>query len=1010
MTEDNQGNYWICSDGHGFCKMNKKTGATTWYRHNAFKNSISQNNVKSVYYDEEDNVLWLGTHMGGLNKFDPVTERFTNYRARSVTRQEDMSNTVCDIKPYKDNLVLATHGGVFLFNKKTETYTEIQSTGGDSLCVEYAFHVYIDDEGVAWISGDKKGVFSYNLETKKLTKYSTETIGNRISGNMVNCSYKDSQGRIWLCMAETGIELYNPETNTLTNYNVTNNRLLNNCVYGACEISPNKFIFIMDNGFSYLDLNKGNFRNFLVGENIPLKALNQNAIYRSQSGEVFIGGIDGMVSFRTDFLEKQSEDYNIFPIKMFINDKEVKVNDETKILTKALSVTKRIQLRHEQRMFSIVYAAPNYFASFKDEIVYKLENFSDTWSLLRRDNYITYTNLNPGVYRLIVKSKSKANADEHQSVLEIEVLPPWYRTIWAYLVYLVLLFVILRTIIHVYKNRLRLQAELEYERKHIEDVENLNKQKLQFFTNISHEFRTPLTLIIGEIELLMQVQSFLPAVYNRILNVYKSSMQLQSLISELLDFRKQEQGHMHIKACEHNVIKFLRENFLLFKEYSLTKDIDFTFDNDVDELNLYYDEKQFQKVINNMLSNAFKHTPEGGKIVLSVSDQPEGVAISVMNTGTVISAKDMKRLFDRFYQSDDEIISSRSGTGIGLALTKGIMELHHGSISVSSSKETGTIFKAVLLKGSSHFTPDELTSDKIGAYEQQPTEVQLAQVSEMEEKPDFTVDEEKKYVALLVEDEATLLELLNDIYKPYYHTYTANCAEKALELIEEVQPDIIVSDIQMPGMSGLELCKKIKSDIDTCHIPVVLLTARTALEHKLEGLNTGADDYIVKPFDTNILLARCRNLINNRIVLQEKFTQQPQLSAQVFATNELDKEFMDKALKIIEDNLENCEFSATIFAQEMAIARTKLFVKVKAITGQTPNDLIVTMRLKKAAYLLKNDFHLSVADISDKTGFKTPRYFSRCFKERYKVTPLNYRKGKTGSADETPDESETDEE
>ena len=624
-----------------------------------------------------------------------------------------------------------------------------------------------------------------------------------------------------------------------------------------------------------------------------------------------------------------------------------------------------------------------------------MENFSDTWSVLRPDNYVTYTNLSPGVYKLIVKSTSKGKTSDHLSVLEIEVLPPWYRSVWAYMVYLLLIFLTLRITIRVYKNRLKLQTELEYERKHIEDVEELNKQKLQFFTNISHEFRTPLTLIIGEIELLMQVQSFMPAVYNRILNVYKSSMQLQSLICELLDFRKQEQGHMKIKASAHDVIKFLHENFLLFKEYSLTKDIDFSFETNVDEQQLYYDEKQFQKVINNLLSNAFKHTPPHGKIVLNVSDKESEVVISVMNTGKPIASKDIDLLFTRFYQTDDEIKSSRMGTGIGLALTKGIMQLHHGRISVSSSREEGTIFKVTLLKGTNHFTTEELTTNQIETYESHATQVQLAKVSEMEFHSELKMSDDKTYNVLLVEDDSCLLNLLNDIFTPFYQTFMASNAEEALEILSANQPDIIISDIQMPGMSGLELCKKIKSDIDTCHIPIVLLTARTGLEHKLEGLNTGADDYIVKPFDTNILLARCRNLINNRIVLQEKFTNQPQLTSQVFATNELDKEFMDKALSIIEANLDNTDFSAIVFAQEMAIARTKLFVKIKAITGQTPNDLIVTMRLKKAAYLLKNDLRLSVADISDKTGFKTSRYFSHCCKERYKITPLNYRKGKT---------------
>ena len=993
MTQDNDGNLWICTDGNGLCKLNLETNETKWYKHHIARNSISQDNVKSISFDSEENVLWIGTHMGGLNKFDLKTERFTNYLSHPAYKQEDKSNTICDILPLGDELILATHAGVFTFNKKTEMYQSVFNSPSDSLRVDFAFDLQIDSDSILWISGDKKGLFSYDLRKKVLSTYSKESSENKISGNIVNCSYKDSKNRLWLCMAESGIELYNAENKTFTNFNVKDNHLLNNCVYGVCEISPDKFIFTMDNGVAYLDMKNNTFRNFLAGENIPLQALNQNAVYRASNGDIYIGGINGMISFKTDVLNRHPKDYSIFPLKMYVHDKEIKVNDDTKILSKSLSVTKKIKLNYQQSMFSIVYSTPNYVSAYKDEIVYKLENFSHTWSVLRPDNYITYTNLNPGVYKLIVKTNSKTGGAGGMSELEIEILPPWYRTLWAWGIYVILLVTVSYVIIRVYKNRLKLQAALAYEHKHSEDVENLNRQKLQFFTNISHEFRTPLTLIISEVELLMQVKSFLPAVYNRILTIYKSSMQLQSLISELLDFRKQELGHMHIKVSKQNLVRFVRENYLLFKEYAMTKNIDFLFEHDSDEILLYYDEKQLQKVMNNLLSNAFSRTPANEKIIIHIDEQESVVNISVVNTGTVIEPRDIGRIFDRFYQSDAERNSTHMTTGIGLALTKAIVELHHGTISVSSSQEMGTCFKVVLLKGKKHFKDEELNFSPV-ICECQSDKLKLAQINEMEEQPEIHEDANKKYKILIVEDDANLLKVLTDIFNPYYQTYKADCGEKALEILANVQPDIIISDILMPGISGLELCKRIKKSLDTCHIPVVLLTAKTGLEYKLEGLNTNADDYIIKPFDTNILLARCRNLIHNRIILQEKFTSQPQEAAQVFATNKLDKVFMDKALQIIEENIENNNFSTTIFAQEMAIARTKLFTKIKAITGQTPNELIITMRLKRAAFLLRNNVELSITEISEKAGFKTPRYFSRCFKGKYMVTPLNYRKGK----------------
>ena len=1007
MTQDADGRFWICTDGNGLCRLNVQTGEKKWYQHERQKNSLSQNNVKSVYFDRELNAVWIGTHIGGLNKLDLSTNRFSHYVCTSEGVSFEKSNTICDIIPYRDNLLLATHSGLYLFNKGTGNFTPLFKGTPDTESIDFSFDIQIDSTGVLWVAGDKDGVFAYNLNTKELIKYSPKSVEHKLSSASANCIYCDSKNRIWACMTQSGVDLYDPSADSFVNFNVEKNGLLNNSVYGVYEVAPDKLIFIMDNGFSYFDYQTKTAQNFIVGENFPLKAINQNAIYRADDGTIYIGGTDGMISFGLDFLEHQSDNYRIFPLKLYLNDKEVKVNDETGILTTALSGTKKITLPPHQPMFSILYAITDYLPYAKNDVIYKLENFSDSWSVLRDDNYITYTNLNPGTYKLIVKSYPNNPSTTVLSELEIEVLPPWYRTYWAYFLYAVALFVIVRVMIHTYENRLRLQTELKYERKHIEDIENLNRQKLQFFTNISHEFRTPLTLIIGEIELLMQVKSFLPSVYNRILNVYKSSMQLQSLISELLDFRKQELGHMHIKVSEHNMVKFLRDNYQLFKEYALSRNVEFNFIYASDEINVYYDEKQFQKVINNLLSNAFKHTPSGESIILKIEETKNRVLITVEDTGKGMAEKELDRIFDCFYQTDEEIASTRIGAGIGLALTKGIVELHHGTISVESYLNKGTIFYVTLFKGSSQFKPEELNPDSIVKYEKLPNAEQLQEVTEMEKIPDNELTEEKKFKILIVEDDASLLNLLKEIFEPYYFTELASTAQDALQRLEEIQPDLILSDIQMPGMSGLELCKKVKREIDTCHIPVVLLTARTGLEHKLEGLNTGADDYIVKPFETNILLARCRNLINNRIILQEKFTQQPHVTAQVFATNALDKEFMDKAMKIIDDNLDNYEFSATTFAQEMAIARTKLFVKIKAITGQTPNDLIVTMRLKKAAYLLKNDLKLSVAEISEQTGFKSPRYFSRCFKERYKYTPLNYRKG--GSETDIPEDTSTSE-
>lgn len=990
MVEDNEHFLWICTEGNGLCRLNPETGEAKWYKHQeGIRNSISHNNLKSIYFDKDNNVLWIGTHLGGLNKFDLKTERFTRYACGTSSK----SNTVCDIVPHQDELLLATHDGVYRFHPKNGTFDPMFKDTESGGVIKLALDLQLDAQGVLWIAGAEKGVYAYDFRNGKLKSYEYDRMNAAgVSSNGVNCLYEDADKRLWLCMAESGIDLYHKETDGFENFNEEHHGLLSNCVYGAYGISKDKMLFITDNGFAYFDCSAKRFRNFKANISLPLAGINQKSIYFASNGRIYIGGVDGLISFYPEELEQMTSDYQIFPSKLFVNDREIKVGDETGILKESLSDTPKITLDYGQNMFSVIYSVTNYIPLMHEDMVYKLENFSDTWTTLRNGRMITYTNLNPGTYTLVVKNDSEYR--EQTSRLIIEILPPWYRTGLAYLCYGVILCGLLYVIMRFYKNRVRLQAELEYERKHIKDIESLNQYKLRFFTNISHEFRTPLTIIIGQMELLLQIKSFVPAVYNRILNVYKSSMQLQSLITELLDFRKQEQGHMKIKVRPQNIVAFLQENYLLFQEYAKIKGIEFRFVAPEEPIEVWYDSKQMQKVVNNLLSNAFQYTQKGGVITLKVEKEATEVKVSVADTGKGIKAGELVYIFDRFYQTDATVLSSTKGTGIGLALTKGIVELHQGTITVESEEGKGSLFMFKLPLGNTHFRPEEMVKEDMADLVTITDEESRKDVCMMEEELNLPEQQEgvRSFKILIVEDDEELRNMLTDIFQPYYMVEQAADGQEGLDKVNEQLPDIVLSDVLMPSMSGIELCKRIKGNVETSHIPVVLLTARTAMEHKLEGLQYGADDYIVKPFDVNILLARCRNLVNSRIVLQEKFSKQPQATPQIFATNPLDKGFMDRVTAIIEENLDNPEFKVNEFAQAMAIARTKLFVKLKSITGQTPNEFILTVRMKKAAYLLKFHPELNISEVSDRTGFSSPRYFSRVFKERYNVTPQAYRK------------------
>ena len=536
-----------------------------------------------------------------------------------------------------------------------------------------------------------------------------------------------------------------------------------------------------------------------------------------------------------------------------------------------------------------------------------------------------------------------------------------------------------------------MKRKAEYE-LFIQEIEHnreaeYNQAKMRFFTNVSHEFRTPLTLITGNAETLLNTQISPKSVYPKLQDIYRNSTQLKELITELLDFRSQELGHMKIKVVRKDLVSFLYEIYSCFKEYASSQKINFNFEKETEQLYVWFDPKNMLKVINNLLANAFKYTRESGTITLSVKEADGMAVIEVADTGCGIAPDILPRIFDRFFQADHNGSFNISGTGIGLSLSKSIVEQHHGTIRVSSREGEGTVFTVNLQLNNDHFDPSQIVEEQITGFDTFNPEL-----FKPEEAPkDLKTGETKKKKILIVEDNDPLRSMLADIFSNYYTVLEAADGEQAYGLVKADSPDIIVSDIMMPKMSGIELCKAIKSDIDICHIPVVLLTAKAAVEHNMEGLQAGADDYISKPFNISLLISRCNNLINNRLLLQEKFGKQPGASEKMLATNPLDEKFISKVMQYIYDNLDNPELSIEDLTREIGMSRTTFFEKVKAISGQTPNEFINTIRLKESALLLCNNPELSIVEISDKVGFSSQKYFSRCFKNRYDVSPSAYR-------------------
>lgn len=1005
MTENSDGNIWIATEGGGVNLLDRKSGNIKWIKSiSGESNSLSHNNVKSLYYDKRENTLWIGTHTGGLDKYNINTGHITHYRSQANDKTSLPSNIIRDIEAYTpDSLAIATQSGICFLDKNSGKCRQILNNLPQGESIGMVADIVFDNKGNLWIAATGKGVYVYNISTGSIRNYRhNPQIHGSISSNNINNIATDSEHNIWLCTSGSGLDKYMPETDSFKNYDKFNYNLSNNCLYQACEspVSGN-ILIITTNGFSIFDKKEEKFYNYSSQNGFPIDAINENALFIASNGEVFLGGIHNMVSFFEKDLIRSHKPYNIIPTALIVNGESINAGDNSGILKESLNYTRQITLNHRQNMFSITFAVTNHIPENRDKIIYKLEGFSDRWNEIRKSNEITYTNLHPGSYTLIIKTDNPDQSVCSPVKIKIRIKAAFYQTPTAYIIYILLSITLIWYIISAYISRLRLSESLKLEQKHAENIKKENQAQLKLFTNISHEFRTPLTLIISQIETIIQNNKLPKQMYDKLSVAYQNCMQLRELITELLDYRKYELGHLNLQVCPNNITDFIKDNYLLFSDYASKKNIDIEFHSDDNDIELWFAPKQIQKVINNLLFNAIKNTDSGGKISIRVGKDSANAIITVSDNGKGIPAKDIDKIFDIFYQVDGEDLSmpGTTGSGIGLALVKNIITMHHGDINVTSKPGEGTTFTIRLPLGKEHFKDYEITVSRntentFTVFQPKPLTEDITR--HVSDAPETTITVEKEQTdkprMVIVEDNGQIRLMVQEILSPFYHIHSFASAEEAIQDIENYMPDIIITDVMMPGMDGKELCRRIKSNPSTSHIPVILLTAQNAVEQYIEGFQTGADDYITKPFNTQLLISRCNNLVNSRILLQEKFSHKPETSVQMLATNKIDKEMLDKAISIIEANISNTDFNMNIFAREMGMARTNLFTKIKAITGQTPNDFILSIRLKKGAYLLRNNPELNITEIAEKIGFSSSRYFSKCFKDLYNISPLTYRK------------------
>lgn len=993
FEEDEKRNLWIAANGGGLIYFDRRKNTFKTYRHEPENpESLSNDVALTLLYDSRDN-LWIGTYYGGLNKFDG--EKFTRYLPDS---EDDSSisddKVVCLFEDSKNNLWVGTiGGGLDLLDRNTNTFTHFNTKNG-KIRSDFITSIAEDHLGNLWVC-TAYGLAIMNRKTGKFKHYLNDINDpNSLSNNNVHYVFRDSRNLMWIGTRE-GLNLYNRERDNFTVFRVEDG-LPENSIFTIEEDNNHNLWLGTSNGLSNIivvDTGNGTynftFKNYDESDGLQGKEFNVNAVLKTSSGELVFGGGNGINIFNpADIKENRSApkvvltDFQVFNSSLSVGEM---LNDR-QILKESITIADEVVLKHDEKIFSIEFAALNYFHPEKNKYEYKLQGFNDEWITAdAQTRKATYTNLDPGEYVFKVKASNNDGVwNEEGQTLKITILPPFWRTGAAFFIYFVVVAGVLLLSRKMILDKERMNFKIEQERSEAKRMHELDMMKIRFFTNISHEFRTPLMLVISPLEnVIRSIQDIEQK--KQILLVSRNAKRLLKLVNQLLDFRKMEVEEFRINPAKGDVVQFIREITESFSDLVEKNKIDFAFWSQHEQIMMMFDHDKLEKIMFNLLSNAFKFTPEHSSIhvelkVLTNRDQQE-LSITVKDTGIGIPEDMQEKIFERFFQNETSGAMVNQGSGIGLSLTKEFVKLHGGTISVESTPHRGSCFTVLL----PIVAPEEkLPERSISGLPLRPGVETPRQNLSQNHKAG-----QKKPLVLLVEDNEDFRFYLKDNLKGFYNIIEAANGKDGWEMAVQEIPDLIVSDIAMPEMNGIALCEKIKNNQNTSHIPVILLSAHAEEEQKLKGFETGADDYITKPFNFEILQFRIRNMIILRETYRRNFNSKVEVNPKEISITSLDESLIQKALDLVENNMANPDFTVEELSRELGMSRVHLYKKLSSLTGKTPIEFIRVIRLKRAAQLLEKS-QLNVAEVAYKVGFNNPKYFTKYFKAEFKTLPSAY--------------------
>ena len=996
LLKDKEGTLWIGTDNHGMYKLDKR-GESTHYAHSENPNSVP--NIVLSMIEDERGYIWLGSYLQGLARFDKQTGRcvYFDYNETDMVQNMARNKIFCLTKDQDNKLWIGTSGaGVYVFDLVTMEYIKHYHTRaneiGEQIPNNWVNAIECDSEGTIWI-GSYAGVFTLNPLTGEKQQYTKD--GRSLSGNVVYCIEEDVNKNVWVGTTE-GLTFFDLKNNTNKIYTIKDG-LSSNVICSILEDEKRNIWLSTHSGISKLIVNEGKFVNFYASDGLQGNEFNMGAAYKDQDNQFFFGGINGITAFYPSKINDQRVPLNLFLTALYIMDKPIVAGQKSgrsEIINGFIADVDTIQLNYTDKMLTLEFSTFDFGFSGHVRYQYMLDGLNSNWlSTEPGGNRITFTNISPGVYKLYVKALIY-NDSSTKKTFTLIIYPPWYLTWWAKILYVCLFLLIIWAVTHIIMDRINHRNEL-LRREH---SEQLNETKLQFFINVSHEIRTPMTLIISPLEKLI-VENKDDDKQKVYLLMYRNAQRILRLINQLMDVRKLDKGLMVLSFRETDMVGFIDDIMQTFEYQADRRSINFTFSHADKQLMVWIDLNNFDKVLVNILSNAFKFTHDDGDINIILRtgiDENESGAlrnyfeIVVSDTGIGIEESKVEKIFERFYQINSND-SSTFGTGIGLHLSRSLVELLYGKIYAKNrSDRQGSEFIIRLPLGNAHLKETEKIAGTVPAIQKSKPESQL-QLQEPKEKSKVAVKSKTKYRVLIVDDEDEIRNYIKEELSPLYKTSEATNGKEALEYILKEKPNLIISDVMMPEMDGNTLVKKVKANINVNHIPIILLTAKASDEDKAEGLEMGADAYISKPFNVDLLKIRIVNLLENRERLGHKATDSEENKSLIkpVVLRSSDQILYEKIIKLINENIANSDLNVEFLANGVGMSRVHMHRKLKELTNQSARDFIRSIRLKQAGELLSSQ-KLAVSEVAYALGFVNLSHFSNSFRDFYGMSPKEY--------------------